>query len=62
MDHIVFDATPEEITEARAWMRDAFPRYERGRTDREVIDSVSRLYPGGWSGFMYDHYAAFVAA
>lgn len=51
MDHIVFTATQEEIIEARDWMRDCFPRYERGRTDREVLDEINRLYPGGWAAF-----------
>lgn len=56
-------ATPEQISEARDWIADAYPQSAYDMSDEHpvfaesaesVMAFVARRYPGGWSAFVAD--------
>lgn len=57
------NATPEQISEARDWIADAYPANPLDASDTHPVyeDSneyvqrfTARNYPGGWSAFVAD--------
>lgn len=55
--------TPEQITEARDWIADAYPQSPYDMSDEHPVFDlgapavqgfVDRRYPGGWSAFIAD--------
>lgn len=54
--HAAADATPDEITQARAWVRDvvANPDTVDDAPATDVIAYLDRQYATGWAGFLND--------
>ncbi|MFJ2650889.1 hypothetical protein ACIO1C_29740 [Streptomyces sp. NPDC087420] len=47
-------ATPEQLAEARYWVKDAFANGDDDWTDEDIVQGTNNHYEGGWAQFIAD--------